>query len=206
MAEAVAELYTPAQLRFLFASVLIDMPIDSLKLYTDFLDDMSWDLKMYETNEPWIDIMLCAIQRHLHVRGASLQRFNLPMPAIPSTELESERAAFQGKEAQMREFVSNARSTFNDEQAQVYQYFESVLQADDLPRLHFLDGKAGRGKTFLMNCLVTQFRAESHVVLVVGSTALSVIHYDRGRTAHSAFGIPVKEVCYICSIYSLSLC
>ena len=95
----------------------------------------------------------------------------------------------------MQQFVWNTRSTFNDEQAHVYQYFESMLQADDLPRLHFLDGKAGRGKTFLMNCLVTQFRAKGYVVLVVGSMALSVIHYDRGRTAHSAFGILVKEVC-----------
>ena len=45
-----------------------------------------------------------------------------------------------------------------------------------------------------MHCLVTQFRAEGNVVLVVGTTGLSIVHYDRGRTAHSAFGIPVKEV------------
>src|SRR5436190_10983007 len=65
MAEAVAELYSPAQLRFLFASILIDMPADSLKLYADFLDDMSWDLKVHDADEPWPDVMLRVIQRYL---------------------------------------------------------------------------------------------------------------------------------------------
>jgi len=60
--------------------------------------------------------------------------------------------------------------------------------------LHFLDRKAGRAKTFLMHCLVTQFRAECDAVLVVGTIGLSIVHYDRGRTAHCAFGIPIKEV------------
>jgi hypothetical protein len=31
------------------------------------------------------------------------------------------------------------------------------------------------------------------IVCVVGTTALSVIHYERGRTSHSAFGIPVQQ-------------
>jgi hypothetical protein len=61
-------------------------------------------------------------------------------------------------------------------------------------QLHFVDGKAGRGKTFLMHCLVTQFRAEGSAVLVVGTTGLSIVHYNCGCTVHSAFGIPVKEV------------
>ena len=44
-----------------------------------------------------------------------------------------------------------------------------------------------------MNCLVTQFRAKGNLVLVVGTTGLSIVYYERGCTAHSAFGIPVKE-------------
>ena len=44
-----------------------------------------------------------------------------------------------------------------------------------------------------MNCLVTQFKAESNLVLVVGTTSLSIVYYERGYTAYSTFGIPVKE-------------
>jgi chromosomal replication initiation ATPase DnaA len=63
-----------------------------------------------------------------------------------------------------------------------------------ITQLHFLDGKAGRGKTFLMHCLVTQFRAEGDAVLVVGTTGLGIVHYDHSRTTHSAFRIAIKEV------------
>jgi predicted ATPase len=59
--------------------------------------------------------------------------------------------------------------------------------------MHLLDGKVGRGKTFLMNCLVTSMRTKGDIVLVTSSTALSSIHYDRGRTTRSTFGVPVVE-------------
>jgi len=41
MTEAIDASYSPGQLRFLFASILVDMPTDALKLYNDFLSDMS---------------------------------------------------------------------------------------------------------------------------------------------------------------------
>ena len=57
----------------------------------------------------------------------------------------------------------------------------------------FIDGKAGRGKSYVVECLTWLLRSKEEIVLVTGSTALSVVGYDRGRTAHSTFGIPVKE-------------
>ncbi|KAK1948635.1 hypothetical protein LY78DRAFT_561662, partial [Colletotrichum sublineola] len=53
----------------------------------------------------------------------------------------------------------------------------------------FVDGKAGRGKTFLIGTLCDRICAEGHVVCIVSSTTLSVTLYERGRTAHSAFRI-----------------
>ena len=128
------------------------------------------------------------------------------MPTLRASELDDELAAFCSSRIEMREFVHNTRAQFNAEQVQVYAKLEDVITQGrmgigvSIAQLHFLDGKAGRGKTFLMHCLVTQFRADGDTVLVVGTTALSIVHYDRGRTAHSAFGIPVKEV-YIISPY-----
>ncbi|RPA92025.1 hypothetical protein L873DRAFT_1711600, partial [Choiromyces venosus 120613-1] len=58
----------------------------------------------------------------------------------------------------------------------------------------FIEGKAGQVKTFTTSVLVNRLRSEGHIVLVVGSTALSVAQYQREQTAHSAFGIPVTEV------------
>ena len=150
----------------------------------------------------WLNAILQSIQGYLSSQGSSLASFNLPMPTLRPSELDDELAAFCSSAAEMREFVRKTRTQFNAEQVQVYAKLEAVvIQGKSRTsvgvgavQLHFLDGKAGRGKTFLMHCLVTQFRAEGDAVLVVGTTGLSIVHYDRGRTAHSAFGIPVKEV------------
>jgi hypothetical protein len=208
MREAIASSYTPSQLRFLFATVLIYMPGDSKALYDEFLEDMSWDLQLVPelANGGWLNAVLQSIQGYLSSQGSSLASFNLPMPTLRPSELDDELAAFCSSAVEMQEFVHKTRSQFNAEQVQVYAKLEAVVvqgrggMGASAAQLHFLDGKAGRGKTFLMHCLVTQFRAEGDAVLVVGTTGLSIVHYDRGRTAHSAFGIPVKEV-YIISPY-----
>jgi predicted ATPase len=73
--------------------------------------------------------------------------------------------------------------------------FDSILERVEDPNgaLFFVDGRAGRGKTFLMSAICDRIRGDGGIVCVVGTTALSVIHYERGRTAHSAFGIPVQQ-------------
>lgn len=196
MREAVHSSYTPSQLRFLFATVLIHMPGDSRALYDEFLTYLSWDLQAVPelANGGWLNVLLQSIEGYLSSQGSSLAHFKLPLPSFRTSELDYEAAAFYGKTVEMQEFVRQTRAQFNNEQAQVYAKLEAVVQGGEgLQHLHFLDGKVGGGKTFLMNCLVTQFRAEGNLVLVVGTTGLSIVYYERGRTAHSAFGIPVKE-------------
>ena len=194
MTEAVDASYSPGQLRFLFASILVDMPTDAPKLYNDFLSDMSWDLQANLPEAEWENNLLQILQGYLRSRGTSLSEFQLPTPYSVASELSCEIAAFQPYSAEMAAAVERMMSSFNPEQLAVYQQLRAAVEQADDACLCFLDGKAGRGKTFVMNCLVTSLRAQGAIVLVVGSTALSIIHYDRGRTAHSTFGIPVVEV------------
>ena len=98
--------------------------------------------------------------------------------------------------------MRKTHAQFNAKQVQVYAELEAVVVQGKsragaivgTVQLHFVDGKAGWGKTFLIYCLVTQFRVEGDAVLVVSTTGLSIIYYDCSCTAHSAFKIPVKEV------------
>lgn len=78
----------------------------------------------------------------------------------------------------------------NAEQQSVYN---RVLQSIGNGGCFFLDGKAGRGKTFLVNAICNRLRGQGQIACITGSTALSVTLYERGRTAHSMFGIPVQE-------------
>ena len=170
------------------------MPTDALKLYNDFLSDMSWDLQTNLPEAEWEDALLQILQGYLRSRGTSLSEFQLPMPYSVASELSTEVAAFQPRSAEMTMAVACTVASFNPEQLAVYQRLRAAVEQPDNACLYFLDGKAGRGKTFVMNCLVTSFRAQGGIALVVGSTALSIVHYDRGRTAHSTFGIPIVEV------------
>ena len=111
-----------------------------------------------------------------------------------TSELSYEVAAFQSRSAEMTTVVECMIGSFNPEQLAVYQQLRTAVEQPNDACLCFLDSKAGRRKTFLMNCLVTSLYAQGAIVLVVGSTALSIIYYDRSRTAHSAFGILVVEV------------
>ena len=194
MTEAIDASYSPGQLRFLFASILVDMPTDALKLYNDFLSDMSWDLQINLPEAEWQNTLLQILQGYLRSRGTNLSEFQLPTPHSMASELSSEVSAFQPYSAEMARAVDCMVASFNPEQLAVYQQLRAAVEQPNNACLYFLDGKAGRGKTFVMNCLVTSFRAQGTIVLVVGSTALSIIHYDHGRTAHSTFGIPVVEV------------
>ncbi|CAG8452450.1 1585_t:CDS:2 [Scutellospora calospora] len=57
----------------------------------------------------------------------------------------------------------------------------------------FLDGKAGRGKTFLINAICYAIRAMKEIILLCGTTALATLLYEDRRIAHSLFRIPVEE-------------
>ncbi|KAF9232084.1 hypothetical protein BU15DRAFT_32498, partial [Melanogaster broomeanus] len=56
-------------------------------------------------------------------------------------------------------------------------------------RMFFIEGRPGRGKTFLIKAFSSMLRAQHHIVLIVGSSALSAVAYPRGHTAHYLFGI-----------------
>ena len=60
---------------------------------------------------------------------------------------------------------------------------------NDLPLTLFIDGKAGRGKTFLVNTLCDWVRGQGHVVLPTATSAFAAQLYEGGRTTHSIFKV-----------------
>ena len=84
------------------------------------------------------------------------------------------------------------------EQLEIYHRIIALCQRfprdNNLPNPIFINGKAGQGKTYLVNAICNTLRLEGKIVVNVGTTALSALLYKRGRTAHSTFGIPVIPV------------
>lgn len=92
------------------------------------------------------------------------------------------------------EQLSIWKRIINDAQATSIQ--SSNNSSSGLHQQYLIEGKAGRGKSFLDHALCSHFRGIGQIVVIAGTTALSAsILYERGRTAHSVFGIPISEVC-----------
>lgn len=80
----------------------------------------------------------------------------------------------------------------NAEQRHVFdQIYLAIQNHESTP--FFVEGRPGRGKTFLVKALSSGLRVQGKIILIVGSSALCATAYDRGCTAHHMFGIPVTD-------------
>ncbi|XP_074096810.1 ATP-dependent DNA helicase pif1-like [Cotesia typhae] len=58
--------------------------------------------------------------------------------------------------------------------------------------LLFLDAPGGTGKTFLLNLILAEVRRTHEIALAVASSGIAATLLDGGRTAHSAFKLPLN--------------
>ncbi|TVY62600.1 ATP-dependent DNA helicase pif1 [Fusarium oxysporum f. sp. cubense] len=188
--EAVSSFALPPQLRFLFAHLLLDSPSPAVALWERFGPALSADFALHYSHDEAISRTLQSISRILRGNGATMRQFGLPEPPGVERELQLELAAFARQRETLMMRSRQNYAALNAEQRHIFGIIHSSLATGGC---FFVDGRAGRGKTFLMGTLCDYIRAEGEVVCVAGSTALSVTLYDRGRTAHSTFGIPVRE-------------
>lgn len=190
MREAVTAYGRPGQLRFLFAHLLLDLPTPAIALWEAFQEHLSADFALDHNEDEATRLTLQAISRHLRSQGASLSQFGLPEPARVDREVNMELDAFLHRHEPLLQQSQESYEMMNAEQQFIYN---RILNSINLGGCYFLDGKAGRGKTFLVNAICNRIRGEGYIACITGSTALSVTLYERGRTAHSMFGIPVQE-------------
>ena len=197
MEEGVHLFYRPAQLRFLFANLLFDIPFPAIDLWNRFRDALCADCQQTPVQPVNYSLGLEYIEHILYSRGGNLASFGLPLPQqAPTTELEYENFLLESQATVALQQVTQKKECLTIEQHAIFdQIIESTKSSNLLrPRIFFVDGRAGRGKTFLLDTIIQQLRSERQIIVIVGTTALSVTLYERGRTAHSMFGIPITEV------------
>jgi nucleoside-triphosphatase THEP1 len=56
-----------------------------------------------------------------------------------------------------------------------------------------VDGRAGRGKTYVLYPVIGALRKLDEIVLLSASSAFAAKNYPGGRTTHYLYGIPVDE-------------
>jgi chromosomal replication initiation ATPase DnaA len=124
----------------------------------------------------------------LEEQGKQLSEYNLPQPTTYGREVEHELQKWTRLSRELGMRADAAYQTFNQEQR---QFFDDVISAvtDNRPLLVFLDGKAGVGKTFLINVVCDKLRSLNIITLPTATSAYAAQLYQGGRTAHSTFKI-----------------
>lgn len=193
--EAVHTLYTPQQLRYLFIHLLVnDCVMDPLNLWEDFKHNISLDFVLlhHDDENTAHQLSLGAIGEALGEHGRSLQDFGLPQSTLPSVEVLHEQRKWSLHVTQHDIDARSAYTLMTQEQKEV---FNAVVDAalTNTPSQIFVDGKAGTGKTFLVNAICSKLRSLRHIVLPMATAASAALLYPGGRTTHSTFKVPVND-------------
>ncbi|TFY73333.1 hypothetical protein EWM64_g10679 [Hericium alpestre] len=108
-----------------------------------------------------------------------------------SSEVQHELDRWQA-DASLSARAQAALDILNTEQQAIFDEVLANVRTSS-PLLMFIDGKAGRGKTFLVNSLCDYLRAHNQIVLATATAAYAAQLYPGGRTTHSTFKVPVNE-------------
>ncbi len=192
--EAITTLRTPKQLRVLFVHLLVNECITLPRaLWETHQVALSRDLILLHHNgveELGIQDALEDLGRMLEEYGKSLSHYGLPEPTVHTAEVQHELQRWHPLRQSMREQADAAMAQLNHEQRAIADVIlDAVL--NERPLCAFVDGQAGRGKTFLVNTLVNYLRARGKIVLPTATSAYAAQLYPGGRTTHSTF-----KVCY----------
>jgi hypothetical protein len=199
MTDAVASYHTPAQLRFLFSRILLE-GYPAQHLWDSFAQHLADDFVRSTRNEDQgQNLALHAINNLVRESGRRLSDFGLPEPAVQSAEVFQELQTYAPRAATLLANALQMCQTMNPDQRHVFDCItRDVNSHTSNPataiRPRFVEGRPGRGKTYILNAVASQVRGKNQIALIAGTSALAATLYEGGRTAHNLFRIPVKEV------------
>ncbi len=149
---------------------------------------------------------LADIAVHLQgMGGRTLVEFNLPAALANavgalSVDLLVQQERDRYTRAEQAALLAASLDRLNAQQRVVYDDVMAAVQQDrdgalDGGNVFFVDGLGGAGKTFTYGCLLAGVRSQpGGIALSVASSGIAALLLPGGRTAHSRFRIPVKDL------------
>ena len=161
-------------------------------MYNRNFEALSLDFKLNSEQSPdsVSNETLIDIARKLECLGKTNTDFGLPEPLNKLTEINRIRLQYN-KDICMANYTEKVETLNGEQRNFVNGVLEKIEQ--DNGSLVFLNGPAGRGKTYAYNILLNYIRGQGDVALACASSAIAAMNYPGGRTAHNIFKIPVKE-------------
>ncbi|RXK34954.1 hypothetical protein M231_07787 [Tremella mesenterica] len=198
--EGLANFLTPATLRGLFTFCLVctraelvvhDRP---LLRWEEYGEVMAQDFTLHALNDldRGKERALQEIGRMLGEHGKSLADFGLPVPNDFEGEVGHHISLFADRRVELRAEAVMRLNHLNPEQRVIYDEIMGAVMGGR-PACMFIDGKAGRGKTYLVAALLDRLQSDGKIPLVGVSAAFAALLYEGGITIHSLFKVPVNE-------------
>ncbi|GMG20868.1 unnamed protein product [Ambrosiozyma monospora] len=214
---------TPKQLRYLFVCVLPELSEPDLVLRQfqgAFMQDLGGELQRnYQVQNPSDDeclqFLYFKINDQLERIGKSNSMFNLPDSAIDWTA-RANAGVLTGVRAEFFNFPGDDPDpidleTLNPEQRTAFDTIVNMVMSHDPaaepePRLHFLNGPGGTGKTYVYQKIFDHLRAQRKVVMCVASSGCAALLLPKGSTAHHRFKIPLEvDASTLCNVKKQSI-
>ncbi len=93
--------------------------------------------------------------------------------------------------SEMTDLVTKSEPVLVADQRAAYRFILQRVEANS-GGIIFLDAPGGTGKTFVLNLILAKVRLERRVALAVASSGIAATLLQGGRTAHSAFKLPLN--------------
>ena len=197
-------------------------------LWTEFRDDLSADFARQRGDEAGLNELdpacnesdynctLGELHHALQLNGSSLADFGLPAYDKANDRRgrnAEQRAEYYDNEGELRERWIEGVANLNAGQlaawdalrADVHEVWEVDIQVREplrlpplRPKLHFVWGRGGSGKTFLDQLLLDYVRSGGEdrrarrVAIAVASSGIAALLLEGGRTVHSRFKVPIN--------------
>ena len=199
------------QLRQLFTTILCHCEITDPKrvwetnweaLSEDIQQPQTWNFCVTPSSRRKYALM--EIEKLMGQAGKSLKEYpeiDLPdMVKLSDTENRLINAEMNCDKNKLKDEHLQILNNLNTEQKKA---FDEIIKSVDqsLGKLIFVDGYGGTGKTYIWKAVTTRLRSEGKIVLAVASSGIAALLLQGGKTAHSAFKIPLnltdESTCYI---------
>jgi len=124
--------------------------------------------------------------------GKTFNQLGLPTPQRNDTRSINREMLRQTNSdiEQLESFINQQESMLTLDQHQAYDTIVEKV-GNNSGGIFFLNAPAGTGKTFLINLLLAKVRSKKCIALAVASSGITATRLTDGRTAHSAFKLPL---------------
>jgi hypothetical protein len=165
----------------------VDSPI---AMWETFYHEISHDFILRANNvlDLGLNTALDELSHLLEEYGKRLADFGLPEPVVHSREVEHELMRWGQNPEQLAIRADTAVAILKPGQLEIYNFALAAV-LNSTPLCLFVDGKAGRGKTMLVNTLCDKIRSLGKIVIPTATAAFAAQLYPGGRTTHSAFKV-----------------